>query len=74
MGKQTSTDVRELVLKFQNEGKTFREIGSIINRSHNTVMKIVDKYNKFGKIESRPTKSVGMYGGMLGIWFLLKVL
>lgn len=54
MGKQTSTDVRELVLKLRNEGKTFREIGSIINRSHNTVKKIVDKYEKFGRIENCP--------------------
>lgn len=54
MGKQTSTDVRELVLKLRDEGKTFREIGSIINRSHNTVKKIVDKYKKFGKIENLP--------------------
>lgn len=54
MGKQSSSDIREFVLKLRNEGKTFREIGTIINRSHNTAKKIVDKYKKYGKVENRP--------------------
>ena len=54
MGKQASTIIRELVLKLRNEGKTFSEIGSIKNRSHNTVKKVIDKYEQFGTIEFRP--------------------
>lgn len=52
MGKQTSTDTREIVIKFHNEGKSLREIGSIINRSHAAVKKIIDKYKNFGKVEN----------------------
>ena len=54
MGEQASTIIRELVLKLRNEGKTFSEIGSIKNRSHNTVKKVIDKYEQFGTIEFRP--------------------
>ena len=41
MGKQTSLDVRELVLKYYKKGKTLREIGLMIDRSHNTVKHII---------------------------------
>ena len=44
----TSADVSELVIKLRNEGKTFGQIGFIIDRSHNTVKKIICKYKKFG--------------------------
>lgn len=54
MGKQTSLDTRELIIKFHNEGKTLREIGLTIGRCHNTVKKIIDKYKKFQKLENRP--------------------
>lgn len=54
MRKQTSQDIRELVIKLHKEGKPLREIGSIINRSHAAVKKIIDKYAKFGKLENQP--------------------
>ena len=41
MGKQTSTDVRELEIKLRNEGKKFRRISFIINRCHNTLKKLL---------------------------------
>ena len=53
MGKQTSLDVRKLVINFRKDGKFFREIASIIGRSHNTVKKIIDKQKKFGELEDR---------------------
>lgn len=54
MKKQTTLDIRELVIKYHKEGKTLREIGGVINRSHNTVKKIIDKKQKYGKLENRP--------------------
>lgn len=54
MGRQTSIDTRELIIKFHNEGKTLREIGLTIGRCHNTVKKVIDKYKKFHKLENRP--------------------
>lgn len=54
MGRQTSIDTRELVIKLRNEGKTMREIGAVIGRSHNTVKKIIDKYQKLNKLENCP--------------------
>lgn len=54
MGKQTSPDVRELVLKYYKKGKTLREIGLMIDRSHNTVKHIIDNYKKFGNLQNRP--------------------
>ena len=53
MGEQASIIIRELVLKLHNEGKTFSEIGSITNRSHNTVKKVIDKYDQFGTINKK---------------------
>ena len=57
MGKQaSSTDVKELQLKYCNNGKTFHEIGFIIYNSHNSVKKkTVDKYTNFGKIKNHPS-------------------
>lgn len=52
MAKQTSLDTRELVLKLHKDGKSFREIAKIINRNHNTVKKIIDKYKNTGKLQN----------------------
>ncbi|GBP17134.1 hypothetical protein EVAR_101373_1 [Eumeta japonica] len=38
---KTSVDVHELMLKFYKEGKSLRETGAIIGRSHNTVKYII---------------------------------
>lgn len=54
MRKQSSLETRELIIKFHKEGKSLREIASIISRSHNTVKKIVDKFKLSGKLENRP--------------------
>lgn len=43
MRKQTSLEKRELIIKFHKKGKLLREIASVIDRSHITVKKIIDK-------------------------------
>ena len=47
MGKQTSSEARELVIKLRIEGKMFRKTGFIINRSRNTDIKkyLINKKN-----------------------------
>lgn len=54
MGKQTSLETRNLIIKFNFEGKSLREIAKIVNRNHNTVKKILDKYKKYKNCEDLP--------------------
>lgn len=54
MGKQTTVETRNLVVKLASEGKSLREIGRIIGRCHNTIKKILDKYKKVKNVEDFP--------------------
>lgn len=52
MGKQTSLDIRRIIIDLQKKGKSLREIGKIVGRSHNTVKNIIDKYAKHHTLEN----------------------
>lgn len=41
MGKQTTVETRNLVVKLASEGKSLREIDSTIGRCRNNVKKII---------------------------------
>lgn len=61
MGKQNSIDVRELVIKYHEEGKSLGEIGSIINGSHNNVKKIIDKYKRVENWKTAQVLAAGKF-------------
>lgn len=54
---QTSVDIRELIISHHKSGKTIREIGKLVNRSHSTVHNIVKRYQQFQNVENRPKKA-----------------
>jgi len=44
MGKKTkkiSHDLRKVIVKLRDEGKTLREIGGIVGRTHSSVQKVL---------------------------------
>ncbi len=54
MGKQTTEETRNLVVKLASEGKSLREIGSTIDRCHNTIDKTLDKYKNTKNVKDFP--------------------
>lgn len=52
--KEISTDVRKLVIKFLNEGKSMAKVGEILNLSKSTVQTILNNYKKNKSFESLP--------------------
>ena len=54
MGKQTSIETRKIIIDLKNKGKSLREIGEIVGRSHNTVKNIIDKYDEHQTLENLP--------------------
>lgn len=54
MGKQTSIDVREIIVDLHKKGKSLREISQIVGRNHCTVKKILDKFAKHKTLENLP--------------------
>ena len=54
MVRQITIETRNLVIKHAAEGKSLRQIASIINRSHTAVRKILNKNKNFKNIEDLP--------------------
>lgn len=55
-GKNSSFDKRQLVIYHYAKGKSYREIGEIVNLSKSTVGDIIKRYEKEDRIESIPQK------------------
>ena len=51
--KQTSPDLRKIVIKLKNEGKSLKEIGEILNLSKSTVQVIVKNFETTGSYENK---------------------
>ena len=51
-GKNTSFDTRQLVIYNREKGKSYREIGTLLNLSKSTVADIIRRYNREDRIES----------------------
>lgn len=51
--KEISADERNIILKLRKEGKTYREIGQIVGRSHSSVQYVVESFNSTGSILSK---------------------
>lgn len=53
---QTSVDIRQLIIKHFQDGKSIRKIGKIIDRSHSTVHNIIKRFKYSGLIENKPRR------------------
>lgn len=47
-------EIRELVIKNFNDGKSVRAIGEIVNRSHSTVYDIIKRFKSTKSLENKP--------------------
>lgn len=54
---QTCVAERELIIHHFQMGKSYRQIGKIVNRSHTTVQSIVDRYKNENRIKNKVRKS-----------------
>ncbi|GFS76049.1 HTH_Tnp_Tc3_2 domain-containing protein [Trichonephila clavipes] len=52
--RETSENERALVIKWLKDGKSFREIASLIGKSHGCIQKILQKYRKTGCVTNIP--------------------
>lgn len=52
--RETSLDLREVIVKLNSEGKSLRDISKIVKRSHCTVYKIINKYKQTGSVQNKP--------------------
>ncbi|KAL7725297.1 hypothetical protein ACLKA6_000714 [Drosophila palustris] len=53
-GKEICVEVRKLILKFRLEGKSWREIGRLVDRSHSSCQRVYENYISTGSILSKP--------------------
>lgn len=51
---QTSLEVRELIIKHFNEGKSVRDIAALVNRSPSTVHDIIKRFKTSKSVENKP--------------------
>lgn len=52
--KETSREIRELVVKLYKKNKSLREIGVIVGRAHSTVQSIINRFNTTENIQNKP--------------------
>lgn len=52
--KETDITMRKLIIKLYSEGKSLREVGKIVGRTHCTIQKIINNYRYEGTISNRP--------------------
>ena len=45
---------RELVLKWNNEGKTQQQIADLVGCNQSAISRLIDKFNKTGKVKNLP--------------------
>lgn len=53
-GTELSMDMRKLIIKLRNEGKTMREIGTIIGKSHTTIQRVINNFRERGHVRTKP--------------------
>lgn len=51
--QQTSIETWKLVIKLHCNGKSLREIGAIVGRTHSTIQKIVHNYGNTGTLKNK---------------------
>lgn len=50
--RETSLEERKLIIRFVKEGKSYREVGKILQKSFATIQSIVKKFKKTGNVEN----------------------
>ncbi|GIZ01371.1 hypothetical protein CEXT_19301 [Caerostris extrusa] len=53
-GKEISPEERKIIIKLRNEGKTLREIGKIVGRTHSSIQRVINNYTSSKSIISKP--------------------
>ncbi|GFQ77056.1 uncharacterized protein TNCT_344401 [Trichonephila clavata] len=54
---QTSIELRNLIIKHTEDGKSVREISEIVKRSHSMVHDIIKCYKTNNQVENKPKKA-----------------
>ncbi|XP_055947065.1 uncharacterized protein LOC129980707 [Argiope bruennichi] len=54
---QTSIELRKLIIKHTEDGKSVREISEIVKRSNSTVHDIIKRYKTNNQVENKPKKA-----------------
>ena len=52
-GKELSVDERKIILISREDGKSFREIGRVVNRAESSVRYVIQTFKKTGIITSK---------------------
>lgn len=52
--RELPVQVRELIIKLWNEGKTMRDIGNTIGKPHATVQRIINNFKEKGNVLTKP--------------------
>lgn len=53
-GSEIAVDTRAIIIKLRGEGKTLREIGNIVKRTHSTIQRIVNNFEDTKSLHSKP--------------------
>ncbi|GIY85162.1 uncharacterized protein CDAR_581031 [Caerostris darwini] len=53
-GKEITPEERKIIIKLRNEGKTLREIGKIVERTHSSIQRVINNYTSSKSIISKP--------------------
>lgn len=64
-GKSISEDVRNIIVRLSNSGKSYSEIGNLLNVSKYSVANIIQLYNRTGAIVKKP--KLGKKSGILEV-------
>ncbi|GFS71123.1 transposable element Tc1 transposase [Trichonephila clavipes] len=52
--KQITPEERKIIIKLRNEGKTLREIGKIVGRTHSSIQRVINNYTSSKSVISKP--------------------
>ncbi|GIX79564.1 uncharacterized protein CEXT_51431 [Caerostris extrusa] len=52
--KEITPEERKIIIKLRNEGKTLREIGKIVGRTHSSIQRVINNYTSSKSIISKP--------------------
>ncbi|GFV59535.1 transposable element Tcb1 transposase [Trichonephila clavipes] len=53
-GKKITPEERKIIIKLRNEGKTLREIGKIVGRTHSSIQRVINNYTSSKSVISKP--------------------
>ncbi|GFX28862.1 uncharacterized protein TNCV_4251011 [Trichonephila clavipes] len=53
-GQEINLEERKIIIKLRNEGKTLREIGKIVDRTHSSIQRMANNYTSSKSVISKP--------------------